>query len=299
MEITYTKIDFPGAKATDVNGVTRRGPLGRTVEIVGSYEDIVGTHGFLYSGGEFAKLDAPGGSGTVANGIASDGKICGWTGDQGFVHDSGTYIGDVDNCPAGGTTSSAYWGLHASGSRVGRFHIETEGEFGFLYHDSACVDFPTPYETEFVLCGINGSGQWVGYSNDAQDQPMHGLFAAYPTASPVHLNAPGSNDTYLRGINDAGIICGYTDSDGFGGFINNHGVYTRVEFPGASRTKAHGISNAAWAPAERISFEVVGTYWLREDPPTVRHGFIATFSEDRVARPSEGFAVGREAPISE
>lgn len=300
-QVTYATIDFPGAKSTEVNGVIRRGPLGRNVETVGTYEDIAGFHGFVHSGAEFVTLDAPHAANTWALGIASDGKVVGWYArsldgpDTGFIYDSGTYTGNVDNCPAA-ATSSHYWGLNATGSRVGSYYIETEGQSGFLYYNSTCFaipwpDGPPPEQSVIELCGINASGQWVGYLQTV-DGPAHGLFASLPTAHPAHVDAPGANSTVLRGINDAGIICGYADGHGF---VINHGVYTMLEFPGATRTEAHGISNAASAPAGTTSFEVVGNYSLQGQ----QHGFIATVTSSPIPRITEAQTAAPEAAITE
>jgi probable HAF family extracellular repeat protein len=52
---TYTTIDDPRANfSTDPTAINDAGT------IVGTYADLAGNHGFLYSGGTYTTLDAPG-----------------------------------------------------------------------------------------------------------------------------------------------------------------------------------------------------------------------------------------------
>ena len=70
---TYTTIDDPRANfRTDPTAINDAGT------IVGTYVDLTGNHGFLYSGGTYATLDAPGATGkTRASGINASGLIVG------------------------------------------------------------------------------------------------------------------------------------------------------------------------------------------------------------------------------
>ena len=57
--LTYTTIDDPRANfRTDPFAINDAGT------IVGTYVDLTGNHGFLYSGGTYTTLDAPGATGT-------------------------------------------------------------------------------------------------------------------------------------------------------------------------------------------------------------------------------------------
>ena len=68
---TFTPIDVPGAFFTEALGINPRG------QIVGSYSDSTGEHGFLYDRGVFTTIDPPGTSFTIARGINPSGQIVG------------------------------------------------------------------------------------------------------------------------------------------------------------------------------------------------------------------------------
>jgi len=51
---TYTQIDVPGATTTVIQGINAAG------DVVGSYNDSNGSHGFLLSSGVFTTIDYPG-----------------------------------------------------------------------------------------------------------------------------------------------------------------------------------------------------------------------------------------------
>ena len=73
---TFTAIDVPGANSTFASGINDRG------QIVGSYIDATGGHGFLEKAGTFRPINVPfdfGGLGfdTFASGINNRGQIVG------------------------------------------------------------------------------------------------------------------------------------------------------------------------------------------------------------------------------
>src|SRR5437667_368976 len=73
---TFTPIDVPfaGVTATEANGSNSAG------QIVGTYNDANGTHGFLDTGGMFVPVDVPftGVLNTFAEGINDRGQIVGF-----------------------------------------------------------------------------------------------------------------------------------------------------------------------------------------------------------------------------
>jgi probable HAF family extracellular repeat protein len=75
----------PGASSTFASGINDAG------QIVGSFSNSTGTHGFLDIGGSFIQIDVPGASRTVASGINDAGQIVastsvsGGTGDPHFT----------------------------------------------------------------------------------------------------------------------------------------------------------------------------------------------------------------------
>ena len=64
MDYSITVIDVPGASAgTTAVGINNSG------QIVGSFGDNTGTHGFLYNGGKFTVIDGPGALGANIYGL--------------------------------------------------------------------------------------------------------------------------------------------------------------------------------------------------------------------------------------
>src|SRR6266446_326127 len=57
---SFTQLDVPGATQTFANGINDAG------QIVGSFSNSTGTHGFRYTGGSFTQIDVPGTSYTQA-----------------------------------------------------------------------------------------------------------------------------------------------------------------------------------------------------------------------------------------
>ena len=79
----FTTIDVPGASSTEAFGINPKG------NIVGSYLNAAGLHGFLLSKGAFTTIDVPGASFTGAFGINPKGNVVGVysnaTGTHGFL----------------------------------------------------------------------------------------------------------------------------------------------------------------------------------------------------------------------
>jgi hypothetical protein len=65
----YTNIAFPGATGTEANGINDNG------EVVGTYSDQTGQHGFYLIGSTYTKVDAPHASATTAWGVTNAGVI--------------------------------------------------------------------------------------------------------------------------------------------------------------------------------------------------------------------------------
>jgi probable HAF family extracellular repeat protein len=76
----FTTIDVPGATFTDAAGINNAG------QIVGTFSDATGTHGFLNTGGVFATINVPGAFVTQAFGINDAGQVVGFFGDATGTH---------------------------------------------------------------------------------------------------------------------------------------------------------------------------------------------------------------------
>src|SRR5438477_7728797 len=70
----FTTLDVPGSSfpSGTMNGLNDSG------QIVGSYLDANGTHGFLLENGNYTLLDLPGSTSTYASGINASGQIVGY-----------------------------------------------------------------------------------------------------------------------------------------------------------------------------------------------------------------------------
>lgn len=133
----FTTIDVPGATSTNVaaRGINDAG------QIVGTFNDTtlaplpfpLGStpRGFLYSGGVFTTLDAPGASETFAYGINTAGQIVGTfvdpTGVHGFLNISGVFT----TLDVPGANHTDAWGINGRGQIVGWF-LDATGVHGFL-----------------------------------------------------------------------------------------------------------------------------------------------------------------------
>ena len=78
---TFTTIDVPGATETSAVGINAGG------DIVGTFLNASGFHGFLLSQGVFTTIDVPGATSTEARGINAARHIVGSfdNGDHGFL----------------------------------------------------------------------------------------------------------------------------------------------------------------------------------------------------------------------
>jgi probable HAF family extracellular repeat protein len=165
---TFNTIDPPSASFTVVEGINASG------EVVGRYIDIsTQQHAFLYDGGNFTTIDAPGLSGgSDATSINASGEIVGSytdsSGVHGFVYDGGhfTTIDAIQNL-AGSKDLNGLplkrgetWAtnINASGEVVG-FYEDSAGEHGFVYKGNTVTSFsPPPGNPDFEPRSINDSG---------------------------------------------------------------------------------------------------------------------------------------------
>jgi probable HAF family extracellular repeat protein len=95
----FTTLDDPSAtQGTQAEGINDAG------QIVGTFSDSKGTHGFIVSNGIFTTLDDPAAVfGTFAAGINDSGKVVGSFLDAGFTFEGFTESGGVY------TTLDALW----------------------------------------------------------------------------------------------------------------------------------------------------------------------------------------------
>ena len=272
---TFTTIDFPGGTSTAALDINAAG------EIVGSYNDANGTHGFLLSrNGEFTTIDFPDANFTRAPGINSRGDIVGtyrlrtdpMQARHGFLLREGEFT-TID--PPGARFTNPL-GINARGDIVGRFcttvPCATDGGnvHGFLLSEGefATIDFPGAQGTN--AWKINARSDIVGGYTGADGKKHVFLLSEGDFAT---IDFLGAAETALDngGINPRGNIVGvYCDtapcrgtSRDAHGFLLSRGHFTTIDFPGATDTNAFAINARG---------DIVGVY----DDATGLHGFLLT-----------------------
>lgn len=291
----FVAIDFPGASATEANGMTPDGPL----LIVGDYADATGEHAYLLSGGGFTSINAPGSIITQAYAVNTNGVVVGdyntpaASGNnnivvRGYVLKAGTFTTIV--FPGAAFTTAR--GINSQGQIVGIFFTSSANAnqflppgntgHGFLLNGGtfSSIDFPGATLTE--AWRINDAGQILGRYQSATDGNYHlfllsnGVFTTVPDVPGSLETAPA--DISFGGLSGAGDIVGdYADQTPvmtnfrFGkangnlhGFLLSGGVYTTIDFPGANATAAWGVNASGF---------VIGPYL---DTNNIIHGYLRT-----------------------
>jgi probable HAF family extracellular repeat protein len=274
---TFTTLDDPSASkgTTEASGINDAG------QIVGTFSDSKGTHGFIVSNGIFTTLDDPAATfGTFAAGINNSGTVVGSFSDagftfEGFIKSSGGYTTLDDPLATGDTVLQ---GINASGVIVGSYGNRS-GEHGFIYNPNGAtfttLDDPAATFGTFAQ-GINDSGMVVG-SYDAGDC-FHGFIYNPSAGTYTTLDNPlaaTTHGTMPMGINNAGQIVGvYEDSSGIQhGFLYSGGFFTTIDDPSATGgTIPRGINDAGQIAG--IFIDASGT-----------HGFLETTLPNPAAPP--------------
>lgn len=199
---SYTPENFPAAAQTQVIGINNTGWND------GFYVDSGGTtHGFTFSSGSFATMDAPG---TAFNQLLG-------------INDGGTAVGYSSLDPAGMTSQLAY--------------MESGGTFTYL---NGLLPVGTQNNQ---AVGINNSGTVAGFFQDSTGV-FHGFLLSGSTATT--LDFPGAMDTLAFGVNNHGEVVGiYFDSMGVQhGFVNLGGMWYTVDDPnGIGTTTINGVND--------------------------------------------------------
>src|SRR5580700_10022033 len=172
---TFTYLTPPGSTNSQAVGINDSG------QIVGSYGNSSGNFGFLYSGGTYTTISAPGalqftpstffnGGGTDdAAGINNAGEIAGaWTNssgfEQGFTYSGGTFTDTGITDP--GQSDTVLYGINDSGLISG-YAISTPGgvrtDSSFLYNGTSFTPIAYPGASSTHVQGINDSGEAVGF----------------------------------------------------------------------------------------------------------------------------------------
>jgi hypothetical protein len=171
----YTTFAFPNSDLTIAAGINAND------DVVGWYLDKKGTHGFLFSGGNFTSIDFPGAAAdTQAWKINDFGEIAGrYKGSTDgkfhvFVLSGGNFTAIPDDPSAFETAVVEDGGLNSLGHIVSQYHSSNLCHLftsvgclhGFLFSGGVYTTIDFPGSTETLLLGINASDDMVGGYED-------------------------------------------------------------------------------------------------------------------------------------
>lgn len=260
--------DYPGAVATNINGVDSSGNVVGHASVLqqGSFHGV----GFLRlaSGKVVALTDPNAVQSTYANGISDTSAIIG-----GYTNGSNQGYGFFVSKATGYLTvnkgpNTELTGISTNGLIVGRYtngnitgFVQTAArQFEVLPNLNGLPVQPLGINSANVIVGNDASSALIGVQTDG--------FILEPGGAYQVVDYPGAFITRLVGINDAGAVVGsYTQSvNGIavgGGFVYTQGEFTDFSYQG-NTTYPNGIN------ADGV---IVGTYY---DNKSGEHGFIAT-----------------------
>ena len=261
--LTFTTVDVPGARSTEVTGADIDGNL------VGFYVGAKGvSHGFHQVGGKITFINFPGSTGTVATSVDLDSFfIVGWYTDSASVAHgfklSGKTFKTIDVPDAVWTRALS---VNTDGTIVGTYADRTGIVHGFVdkYGKGTFTTLDVPDAPVSEITSIANLGYMAATFVDSSGEE-HGFLGAAGTLE-SEVNFPGAGMTFASGVNDDAEIVGYygaTAAGPFRGFTYVGAEYKSIEVPGATDTRCNGLSDPE---------ELVGRY---TDAAGKVHGFTA------------------------
>ena len=232
-----TPIDVPGASATRAYGINARG------DVVGSYTDSMGTHGYLLREGAFTAIDYPGAVVTEAWGINARGDVVGRYRRPGSGRTFGFLLsgGRYTDISVGNHLHTLPTRIGASGEIVGCFHgtnslADMRGDvqrgrsvYASERLSSSMHNGVTPGARAVVGLAFETATRSYGYV--IEDDVL------------TRLDFPGSTFTQAWDVSPSGTIVGlYNDASGAThGFVHDGSGFATLDVPGASSTRLLGI----------------------------------------------------------
>ena len=216
----------------------------------------------------FTQIDFPGAIDTWPSGINAAGQVVGYFdgADQphGFIYSGGTFT-EIPDVPGAVQTYAS--GINAAGQIVGSFVTDvidpdtnhfSETTHGFLYSAGIFTQIDVPGSVETGVAGINAAGEMTGLFLDDHYVTLSFL---YSRGAFTQIVVPFSADDEIgaQGINACPDVVGYFESHGF---LLSGGTFTQLDFPGATDTRARGISDTG---------QIVGEF---DDANRNTHGFL-------------------------
>jgi uncharacterized membrane protein len=267
--LKYTKIDYPGARDTNVTGVNNQDQiLGGAITIENGVEV---SRGFLMQNGGFSMpIEVPGTNYTAPMGINNLGHITIATRDDNrLIHGFLLVNGKFTQIDYPESTQSGPHAINDLGNIVGFVQFGGFGNSrGYLLTPGGT---PNPfslimyqnYSTDAY--GINNNGDIVGDFVDGAG--LHGFIRRGSVFEPI--NYPLARNTSARGINNNGDIVGIFGAslDTARSFIMRDNVFTEFVVPGAMATNVVSIRDDG----------TLAGYFLDGNQRT--HGFVGYLAE--------------------
>jgi hypothetical protein len=151
----------------------------------------------------------------------------------------------------------------AVGSSIKGFLLTSSSEDGVSTETFSPANYPGA--TQSFTSEVNDLGQVVGAYEDSKGV-WHGYELSDGKYTAINVSFSGAVDTYMAAINDAGDMVGSWDDGNpanISGFELIGGVYTAIQFPGATTTQPQDINDSG---------EIAGFYSLNGDY-VVQYGF--------------------------
>jgi hypothetical protein len=268
----YAGIDYPGATSTVAIGINPGG------DIVGSYVDAFGTHGYVWlNNGEPIPInvrDSDAGGHVVytdARGINPGGEIVGTyylAGENPSIAGHG-YMrrrdGTFVRVHHPGTMNEWLQRILPDGSILGCYHdLDTMmSMYGAVFSRGVWSSLPV------AMSMTNGATPdlrlQAGHLYDMAATPPRWRAFLRQDGVVMPFDVPGATLTQAWDMNPLGAVVGnYTDGSGGHGFLLESGKFSSINIEGASATAARGINPRG---------DIVG--WYR-DANGRQHGFLRT-----------------------
>lgn len=252
----FTSIDYPGATATRAFGISAVG------EIVGSYTDASGTHGYLLSNGHFTRIAFPSAVFTEAWGINPQGDIVGRYRRAGSSNTLGFQLLD-------GVFSDISVGTHMHTlpikitpvrDIVGCFHDTNflRDMRGYVQRNGRVSSFEALPST--MHNGITPGGRIIAGIAFETATRVRGYVIQRGLTS--LFDFPGATFTQAWDVSPTGTVVGYYNPVTSHGFLLDANGFTTVDIPDSRWTRIFGISPQG---------DLVGSY---SDTNGQVHGFL-------------------------
>jgi probable HAF family extracellular repeat protein len=252
----FKTIDVPGALATRAFGISAVG------EIVGSYTDGTGTHGYLWANGTVTIIKFPGAISTEAWGINPQGDIVGRYRIAGDARTFGFLLSDgvFTDISVTGHLHTLPIKISPSGGIVGCFHDTNSlvDMRGFVQHGDNVSSFELLPST--MHNGVTPNGQVIAGIFFESATLVHGYVLNRGVYT--QFDAPGATFTQAWDVSPTGTVVGYFNPVTSHGFSLDANGFTVIDVPGAQWTRIFGINSQG---------DMVGSY---ADASNAVHGFL-------------------------